>query len=275
MTEKEYDDLPLLPFAESCVFRVNRSMDKLFYEETDFTTFADLVTDAVEVINPPIYCEVVNNQIVRADLQSVYYRKGIAYAGAVNGDRGWRSYLETAMEDRGMTAEEVLESFYTLSGVENADIGDGGGTERIEVYTGNIGDGASGVVLFKDAAGKELSAEFAHQARAGWNNVYIGEAEGTGYILTVHIEDRDTYGAYGYQVYRLGEAGEIRQIAGSSFDFGENVSYDDELFRTWADHLSYYLANSHLVLSTQEGEIRTERVSEADRYNYETLKREL
>ena len=32
---------------------------------------------------------------------------------------------------------------------------------------------------------------------------------------------------------------------------------------------------SVLLLSTQEGELRTERVSDRDRYNYETLKRDL
>lgn len=274
VTDEDYDDLPLLPFADTCIFRVNRSMDKLFYEETDFDDFADLVTDAAEVINPPIYCEVVNNQIVRADLQSGYYRNGFTYTRPENSRWEWDFYLETAQNDWHMTAEEVLENFYTLSGVENADIGDGAGTERIEIYTGDIGDGASGLVVFKDAGGNELSTEFAHHARAGWNNVYIGEAEGTGYILTVHIEDRDIYGEYGYQVYRLGETGEIRQIAGSSFVFGDNYNYDDEMFHIWADNLSYYLENSHLVLSSQEGEIRTERISEADKYNYETLRRE-
>lgn len=276
VTDEDYDDLPLFPFANTCIFRVNRSMDKLFYEETDFDDFADLVTDAAEVINPPIYCEVVNSQIVRADLQSGYYRNGFTYARPENSRWEWDFYLETAQNDWHMTAEEVLENFYTLSGAENADIGDGVGTERIEIYTGDIGDGASGLVVFKDAGGKELSTEFAHHARAGWNNVYIGEAEGIGYILTVHIEDRDTYGEYGYQVYRLGEAGEIRQIAGSRFEFGgDDLRYDDEMFHDWADNLSYYLENSHLVLSSQEGEIRTERISEADKYNYETLRREL
>jgi hypothetical protein len=46
------------------------------------------------------------------------------------------------------------------------------------------------------------------------------------------------------------------------------------MFHAWADDLSFYLANSHLLLSSQDGEIRTEKVSEADRYNYETLRRE-
>ncbi len=150
--------------------------------------------------------------------------------------------METVERDQQMTAEEVLGNYYALSSTEKADIGDGAGMEQIEVYTGNIGDGESGVVLFKDADGTVLGSEFAHAARAGWNNIL--------------------------------EVEEIRQIAGSRFEFGENLRYADEMFHAWADDLSFYLANSHLLLSSQDGEIRTEKVSEADRYNYETLRRE-
>lgn len=35
--------------------------------------------------------------------------------------------------------------------------------------------------------------------------------------------------------------------------------------------MTAWLENCHLILSTQDGELRTEKVSEADRYNYETL----
>lgn len=243
------------------------------YSPVSFDKFADLITQSARVVNPPVFCEVENNLIVRADLESGYYMNGFTYARPVGSE--WDSYAENAGDGLSLTKEEVLDNYYTLSKTETADISDATGMEEIEIYTGDIGDGASGVVLFRDAAGNVLGTEFAHISRAGWNNIYIGEAEGMGYILTVHIEDRDTYGNYGYQVYRLGEAGEIRQIAGSSFDFGDPYRYDDEMFHAWADNLAYYLENSHLVLSSQDGEIRTERVSEADRYNYETLKREL
>lgn len=37
--------------------------------------------------------------------------------------------------------------------------------------------------------------------------------------------------------------------------------------------MSAYLEESVLLLSSQDGELRTEQVSEADKYNYETLKR--
>lgn len=273
VTEEEYDEEPLFPFADTCEFRVNWETDKLDYSLVSFDKFADLVTQSTEVINPTVYCRVEDNQIVRADLESGYYREGFTYERPVR--HSFELYAGNAEEDQQMTEEELLGKYYTLAKTETADIGDGAGMEQIEVYTGNIGDGDSGVVFFKDADGRVLGTEFAHAARAGWNNVYIGDAEGVNYILTVHIEDRDTYGSYGYQVYRLEEDGQMRQIAGSRFDFGGNYRYDDEMFRTWADNLTYYLANSHLVLSSQEGEIRTETVSEADKYNYETLRRKL
>ena len=272
VTDEETEDLPLFPFAEDCIFRVNWEREKLSYSPVSFDKFADLITQSVRVVNPPVFCEVENNLIVRADLESGYYMNGFTYARPVGSE--WDGYAENAGDGLSLTKEEVLDNYYTLSKTETADISDATGMEEIEIYTGDIGDGASGVVLFRDVAGNVLGTEFAHISRAGWNNIYIGEAEGMGYILTVHIEDRDTYGNYGYQVYRLGEAGEIRQIAGSSFDFGDSYRYDDEMFHAWADNLAYYLENSHLVLSSQDGEIRTERVSEADRYNYETLKRE-
>lgn len=275
VTDEETEgDLPLLTFADDCVFRVNWEKDKISYSPVSFDKFADLITQSVKVINPTVYCEMENNLIVRADLESGYYVNGFSYERPV-ADM-WDSYAENAGGGVYITEEDILRKYYTLSGTETADIGDGAGIEQIEVYTGNIGDGESGVVLFKDTDGYVLGTEFAHAARAGWNNVYIGDAEGINYILTVTIEDRDSYGYYGYQVYRLGEAGEIRQIAGSRFDFGgdNNLRYDDEMFHDWADNLSYYLEHSHLVLSSQEGEIRTEKISEADKYNYETLKRE-
>ena len=75
--------------------------------------------------------------------------------------------------------------------------------------------------------------------------------------MTLHIEDRDTYGRYDYAVFQLVEHG-VRQTVGSSFEWGGgNVIYNEEYFHEWADQLNLYLENSHLLLSTQEGELRT------------------
>jgi hypothetical protein len=51
------------------------------------------------------------------------------------------------------------------------------------------------------------------------------------------------------------------------------ITYDDSLFRQWADSVTGYLENCQLLLSSQEGELSTEQVSPADLYNYKTLRR--
>ena len=113
-----------------------------------------------------------------------------------------------------------------------------------------MGDGQSGYVLIRDADGTLLHAEWVHESRAGWNNIYLGELDGTPYLMTLHLEDREEYGSYGYQVYRLAADGAVRQIAGSTLDWDSDTFYDEAIFRTWADEMSQYLAPSHLLLST-------------------------
>ena len=104
---------------------------------------------------------------------------------------------------------DVLGRWAPWDDAEQWDVSDAAGMEEVQVYTGNIGDGDSGLVFFRDADGQLLAAESAHISRAGWNNIYLGEMDGTGYILTVHIENRYDYGCYDYQVFRLGSSGEI------------------------------------------------------------------
>ncbi len=183
----------------------------------------------------------------------------------------WYPYLLEMAEEEGV---DLLETYYSLADSLTADIGDGDGVETIEVYTGDAGDGDSGIVLFKSADGEELYAETAHTARAGWNTIYLGNLDGTDFIMTLQMEDRDDYGGYSYQVFRLGEDGQILQIAGSSFSFEGDLLYDDDIFREWADGMSAYLQESVLLLSSQDGELRTGQESEAEKYNYETLRRE-
>lgn len=67
--------------------------------------------------------------------------------------------------------------------------------------------------------------------------------------------------------------GKYSRLQGPLFEWQGVFLYDDELFKEWADGLSYYLENSHLLLSSQDGELRTDKVSEADKYNYDSLRR--
>lgn len=261
-----YEGGEALAFAEDCIFYVNYDMDGVNYEKVSFDTFADLINESDPYLNKPGLLTFEDNMVVEAKLISGYYQYGISPC-----EKTACSEYELLQEVAG---EDVLEQYYTLVSTETMDIARlVDGEEIIEVYTGNIGDGDSGLVLFKNAAGKIIYTEFAHVARAGWNNVYLGETKEGCFIMTAVYEDRDDTGIFTYAVFGLGMEGEIQQIAGSSFEWQGVFLYDDELFKEWADGLSYYLENSHLLLSSQDGELRTDKVSEADKYNYDSLRR--
>lgn len=262
-----YDGGEALYFAEDCVFQVNYSMTDIQFEEVTFDTFAGLTGEEDDYRNHPCLLTFEENLIVKASLLSAYDDYGITFS-AKEADTWYEDIKE-------LEGGEALTAFYSRqeASVFTADVSDREGEETIEVYTGDMGDGNGGVVLV--LSGEEvMGSESAHAARAGWNNIYLGEADGgNDFLMTVMIEDRDDSGVYGYWVYRLGEEGEIRLLAGSTFTWGEAYVYDDELFREWADKLTYYLENSFLLLGSQDGEIRTEHVSEAEKYNYDTLRR--
>lgn len=266
--QSSYDGGAPLYFAEDCVFRVNNSMWGSDYKEISFDEFVELIGEEDPSLNQPCQVTFADNRIVEIALNSVWNKQGIKadFTPPIS------TFYEYVVKEEG---EEVFEECYSLTATETMDVADCAGEEMIEIYTGNLGDGDSGFVFFKDAQGKLLYTQDAHSARAGWNNIYLGETQDGAFILNVYIEDRWDYGGYGYWVYRLSDAGEVMLIAGSRFDFefseNSNYQYDDELFKEWIAPMEFYLENSHLILSTQEGEVRTEKVSEADKYNYETL----
>lgn len=259
-----YDGGAPLVLAEDCIFKVNYEMAGISYEEVSYDTFAEIISQGSEYNNKPAMLTFEDNVVVEAVLKD-----GLSYYGITFSEKT----ASTGFEDfQSIAGENMLEEYYTLVSTESKDIADAEGIETIEVYTGNIGDGDSGFVIFYDAEGNVLYTEFAHMARAGWNNVYIGEVDGNTFIMTAVFEDRGNFGGFLYEVFRLSEDGDIRQIAGSSFSWDEFHEYNEELFTVWGENFDYYMENSYLVLSSQDGEVRTERVCEADKYNTETLR---
>lgn len=266
--DNSYDGGEPLAFAEDCTFKANYSMDGIDLREITFDEFADLIGEGPNWMNKPCILTFQGGLVVEAVLESAWVNYGIYFSEFTPA-----SYLyEFLMEEEG---EGGLDRYYTLDSTEKLDIADCEGLETVEIYTGNLGDGDSGIVLFKDAEGKLLYTQDVHVARAGWGNIYLGETEEGAFIMNVSIEDRWDFGGYGYWVYRLDEEGGIRQIAGSNFDFDftedSPITYDDELFQEWISGMTPWLQNSHLILSSQEGEVRTEKISEADKYNYNAL----
>lgn len=171
------------------------------------------------------------------------------------------------------------EEFYGLAASYEADVEhtiDASGAEQeiIEVYTGNVGDGESGMVLVKNASGKCLWDAEAHVARASWNNIYLTNIDGEDYLFELQIDIRGDYGGLYYFVYSLeSQASEWDAavlLSGASFDYEKN-DFNEESYERWADAMNPYLENATLLLSTQNGEIRTEPVNEYEKYNQEAL----
>ncbi|MBD5510257.1 MAG: hypothetical protein HDR08_03215 [Lachnospiraceae bacterium] len=258
------DGIGPLVFAADCVYKVNTSMETIDYEEVSYEEFMDFLE--TEDFRFSIRIAFVDNVIVEAAKISIYEEYGISYAAKISYGSAYQYLLEVAGED-------MLEQYYTLAGTETFDVADSDGDEQIEVYTGDIGEGESGLVLFRNADGSLLYSELVYDNHLNSrDNVYLGEIDGTGFIMDMHIYDDALFGVdYSYHVYRLSAEGEILQIAGSGFAWGPYWEYQDELFKEWVEPLTYYLEHSHLILSHQVGELRTEQVSEADKYNYETL----
>ena len=161
--------------------------------------------------------------------------------------------------------ENFLGEYYKKVYTVESDISRDGMDETIEVYTGNIGDGDSGYVLVRDIQGNLLFHEFAHAARAGWNMVFLSEDN---FLMNVHMEDRDTYGEYSYEVYRVVGKDEIQILAKDSFSFDIKGQTLDEKkkqeLQEFMDTLHLYLEQSKLLLSTQECELKVIDLSEEE-----------
>lgn len=257
---------PILTFAEDCVFKVNYKMSGIEYEEVTFDFFADLIEECVPDVNCPCTLTIKDNLIVEIKNKNGYLNYGIRPSLALGVD----SWYKLIIEKMGANA---LEEYYKQVFTKEVDIADVIGNEKIEVYIGNIGDGESGIFMVKDANDNLLFTDSAHISRAGWNNIYLGNIEGINFIMRLHIEDRDTYGGYDYQVFRLSEKGEVEHIAGSSFEFGVSYKYQDDLFKEWVEEMNYYLEKSSLILSTQDAIVRINAGSESNLYTYTTLRR--
>lgn len=248
------EDVPL-SFTEDCLFFVNYEMDKREYKSVDFDTFADATADNSCIV------KFKDNKIFEAYIYSTYYKYGVS---PLDTDEIFNSDIALEyIEDEG-----VLENEFTLERYEVVDVADCEGEEIIEAYTSDKG---IGLFIVKDAAGNRLQISWLDESRVGWGNFYLGQIDGEYYLMKLHIEDRYTHGYHSYKVYRIKDREYINLISGAGFDFGNGVKYDDAVFKQWAENMEYYLENSRLVISSQEGVLRTESVCEIDKYNYNTL----
>ena len=238
--------------------------EEITYEE--YAAYTGHVKSRSQDIFMPMTITIQDGHIREVYLESSVFSYGIRYDLPTPD-----SNLEWDEEHLNMSAEEILDTYYTLVRSEQADVAEAEGLETISVYAGDSGDGEGGYVLVHGANGKLLGSMYAGWSRVDWDNIYLGKRDGTSLLMTVHIEDRYDMGNYTYHVFRLDEEGGLIPVAGSFFGFGDSFLYDDDLFRRWADEMTGWLEDSSVLLSTQDMELRTDPVSDADRYNYDTL----
>jgi len=175
-----------------------------------------------------------------------------------------------------------VDEFYSLQNtyevcVNHDTDGSSSGYERndiLEVYTGNVGDGDSGMVLIHSGNANEPYSIEAHTARAGWKSIYLIAEEDKDYIFELQLDIREGFGELRYQVYGFGEqAGPnlgVYTKEGMSFTY-EQSDFHEEEFYEWAESMEVFLENAELLLSTQDGELRVESGNDYDRYHAETL----
>lgn len=146
--------------------------------------------------------------------------------------------------------------------------------ELLEVYTGNIGDGDSGFVLFTCGEANDPYSIEAHVARAGWTSIYLIDTDVKDYIFELQLEIREGFGNLGYMVYHFGEqlGPKIPVVIedGATYSY-EADSFDEKAFEIWVSGMENYLKDAQLLLSTQDGALRTEPSNDLERYNTKTI----
>ena len=146
--------------------------------------------------------------------------------------------------------------------------------ELIEVYTGNIGDGDSGFVLFTSGEANDPYSIEAHVARAGWTSIYLIDTEVNDYLFELTMEIREGFGNLSYMVYHFGEqlGPRIPVVINDSVTYSyEADTFDEKAFEIWASGMENYLKDAQLLLSTQDGVLRTEPSNDLKLYNAKTI----
>lgn len=257
-------------FSENCSFFINDPIESFIPHEVSFKEFADKIGGWEHELLKPCMIEYADGLVQKITLLGIYIPYGICYEPL---PAPYNAYDEIKQA----YGKDVLEKYYTLVSMEELDVADCAGTEIIEVYTGNTGYGDTGIVLVKDAGGKIIYSAEAFAARAGWSNIYAGKVDGggEGFLMTLNLENREIFGIYSYQVFRIGADGEkLNQLAGSVFEWDQGNNkhqYDADEFAKFCHMMGHHLDDSHLLLSTQQGELRTNGGSDSDIYCYKTL----
>ena len=259
---------PSLAFDENTRFYVNEEVGTTEGTEVGFETFANYINSRSALHEnygyegAECFCKLRDGVIVSIVLQN-------PYPSIMN--------LTTVPKDHYFYENFGVEKYYLLKNSTKAKLNhdvDNTATDLVEVFTGNVGDGDSGMVLVYSGypANEPFSIE-AHTSRAGWTNIYLVNLDGKDYIFQFNFDARDRTGECSYYLYyfgeQLGEELAVYLVEGAAFSYDGEI--DEDSYNKWAEKLNGYLKDAKLLLSTQDGEIRVGPDNDYDRYNGEAL----
>jgi len=127
---------------------------------------------------------------------------------------------------------------------------DASNTEAGQYYTLRV-IGAGGKIIWQADAG------FAH---AGWNSIFLARINGKEYLMQYNPYMIQGSGSYSFRVFSLGKEGNEIVLDKDEVDFGTNPpgvyghfrKQDIEPVKTFYNHVNQYLANSELLLNTDD-----------------------
>lgn len=236
-----YHDNTLI-FSDDCVFYVSNKrnrQEKISVSYEEFLQWCEVGSEYEDAVS----IRYIENEVTQAEIISSYGTYGIALRDKKSNHYNYADYL-------GPDSGQTLKEYYELVASYNINVSEAEGEETVEIYRGNIGDGESGFMLVKDKTGNVIYSEMAHHARAGWNNVFLGQDEKGSFIMTT---DQDWH--YSFEVFRLDENGNIITIDGLSYNHSKtyDMNYDVDWYNLWGSRYERYWANSYLVLSSDQG----------------------
>lgn len=262
-----------LPLYENCRFYVDTQVGSLAAEVVDADTFADYLglrggrTESYGPEAPECVCKVVNGVIFGMELTNPY--PGITNFSSLSANHYfYENYDLEEYYTLKNTYEAYLNHDRDASGEDDAD------GDYVEVYTRHRGDGCSGMVLvYSDYPADDPYSIEADTVRAGWTNIYLVTIDGEDYIFQLNLDIRDSFGACSYYLYcfgsQVGPNPAVHLIEGAEFSYDREFDYEN--YARWAERMERYLENAQLLLSTQDGIVRTGPANDYERYNAEAL----
>ena len=248
LPEEEIQSLAEGRYPQDCVFYVNRQMNRVQYEETEADEFLRLLEG--RRTGQPVYGKLRDGRVVWAGLDHIWQAYGIGYEPMPE-----ETFYTGMQELLCINGTEVLGRYYAMENAWSWDVGDGPGTETVEICTGFSEGAGSSLAVVRDPEGQILDVRSVRAEEGGQTCVYLGYADGLPCILTLYTDVKENSWTYAWQAYRLDEDGEARQIAGSRYEYEEGVTdYEESIHQEWFGQLENLLEGSRLVLTVGKGQ---------------------